>query len=245
MVTRWLRELGSTWPPPQVVEVTSSTQAEAAAELAAGRPVPFAVVAERQTHGRGRLDRHWVAPPNSSILCSVVVPQGHFPDPVPLVVGVLLVRELQRWEPALRLKWPNDLVLPTREGLRKLGGIIAEVDQVHGAIIVGFGINVQLGDEELPTTEAISLLQCGVRVAREELLTRLLSALESPTAVDLGTYRALCCTIGAEVVVHTPSGELVSGSVVDVNDTGALLVRDAQGVRAFLAGDVVHVRSGA
>ena len=38
----------------QVLDEVDSTNDEAARQLAAGRPVPFAVLARRQTHGRGR-----------------------------------------------------------------------------------------------------------------------------------------------------------------------------------------------
>src|SRR5215212_7401750 len=42
-----------------VLDEVDSTNDEAARELAAGRTVPFAVLARRQTRGRGRLGRSW------------------------------------------------------------------------------------------------------------------------------------------------------------------------------------------
>src|ERR1043166_4175742 len=42
-----------------VLDEIDSTNDEAARELAAGRPVPFALLARRQTRGRGRFGRTW------------------------------------------------------------------------------------------------------------------------------------------------------------------------------------------
>lgn len=245
MVTRGLQECGSAWPAPDYRVTTPSTQRDAADALSAGRVAPFAVVADEQTAGRGRLDRTWSAPANSSILCSVVVPQAYFPEPVPLSVGVLVVRALQRWEPRLRLKWPNDIVLPTPTGLRKLGGIIAEADPSRGVVTIGIGINVRIADNELPTLEAISLTQCGVEVSREHALIEMLQALELRRDCELTAYRGLCCTIGSAVRVTATDGSVFDGITEGIADTGALVVRGAEGVRTFLSGDAVHVRPGA
>lgn len=40
-----------------VLDEVDSTNDEAARQLAAGRPAPFAILARRQTHGRGRFGR--------------------------------------------------------------------------------------------------------------------------------------------------------------------------------------------
>lgn len=51
-------------------------------------------------------------------------------------------------------------------------------------------------------------------------------------------YRALCATLGAQVRV-VAADETFEGDAEDMDETGALLVRDAAGaLRRVLAGDV-------
>jgi BirA family biotin operon repressor/biotin-[acetyl-CoA-carboxylase] ligase len=59
--------------PLEVVASLPSTMARAGELAAAGAPEGATVVADRQTEGRGRLGRGWVAPPGSSLLLSVVL----------------------------------------------------------------------------------------------------------------------------------------------------------------------------
>ena len=51
-------------------------------------------------------------------------------------------------------------------------------------------------------------------------------------------YRAICASLGAQVVVHLPTGEPVTGDVEAIDDDGRIVV----GGTAYAAGDVVHLR---
>ena len=53
-----------------VLDEVDSTNDEAARELAAGRPAPFAVLARRQTRGRGRFGRAWHSEENGNLYAS-------------------------------------------------------------------------------------------------------------------------------------------------------------------------------
>lgn len=57
---------------------------------------------------------------------------------------------------------------------------------------------------------------------------------------DLGDYRARCITVGRRVVVTAVAGgDSWSGTALDVDDTGLLLVEDDAGsITAVSAGDV-------
>jgi BirA family transcriptional regulator, biotin operon repressor / biotin---[acetyl-CoA-carboxylase] ligase len=152
------------------------------------------------------------------------------------------------------LKWPNDVLV----GERKVSGILAERLQLASgpAAVVGTGLNVSLRADELPVPAATSLLLEGSATTdREVLLRAYLRALEhryarwrsvggDPRASDVAAaYRESCSTIGREVQVSLPSGDVVTGHADGVDDTGRLLVHDAAGVtHALAAGDVVQVR---
>jgi BirA family biotin operon repressor/biotin-[acetyl-CoA-carboxylase] ligase len=148
---------------------------------------------------------------------------------------------------AASLKWPNDLVVDGR----KLAGLLAEA--VDGAVVVGVGLNVSTRSAELPRADATSLaIETGRPMDRQPLLLAVLRAVAvayapwvssgGSAAAVLPGYRARCATVGARVEVALPSGEILAGTAVDVDDYGRLIVRSAAGERAVSAGDVRHVR---
>ena len=140
---------------------------------------------------------------------------------------------------------------------RKLGGILVErVETPAGpAAVVGLGLNVSLRRDELPAAHATSLVLEHAKAAdRDTVLRAILRELErwytdwSVTAGDpmasglLSAYAASCATFGRRVRVELPGGEPVVGDAVGLDGDGRLLVRTADGERAFGAGDVVHLR---
>ncbi|NJQ00597.1 biotin--[acetyl-CoA-carboxylase] ligase [Streptomyces zingiberis] len=139
---RGLIRPGGLWTALDVVESTGSTNTDLAERAAAGTAGEGAVlVSEEQTAGRGRLDRHWVAPARSGIFVSVLLRPGvpgterSAADPVPvtrwgwlpLLAGVAVAAAVSRAaDTEIRLKWPNDLLVTVGGEERKAGGILAE-----------------------------------------------------------------------------------------------------------------------
>jgi len=217
-----------------------------------GAPEGLVVVADHQTAGRGRLGRSWEAPPGSSLLLSVLVRPSLAPERLHLTtVAVALAaadacEEVAGFRPAL--KWPNDLVVDDR----KLGGILAEVPE-PGAVVVGLGLNVTWSEppDGLEAIGAAMNQVAGTDVDRERVLAAILVNLErryqqlreAPDEL-VTAYRRGCSTIGRAVRVELASGAF-TGTAVEVNDDGHLVVDDRDGGRRVVAaGDVVHVRPG-
>ena len=114
------------------VEETGSTNADALALARDGEPEGIVLVADHQTAGRGRQGRTWEAPPEASLLVSVLLrPPAEVAGLVTMTVSVAASAALEEVAGvAARIKWPNDLVWPG-DGTapdRKLGGILAEAD---------------------------------------------------------------------------------------------------------------------
>lgn len=236
----------------EVVEEAPSTNQLLAERFRAGEPHGLVLAAEHQTAGRGRLGRGWVTPARTSVTASfLLVPESAGTGPwswLPLLTGLAAARAIEGVT-GLRpqLKWPNDVLV---EG-RKLGGILIERvgNGGHAAAVVGIGLNVTQGTADLPVQEATSLSLAGAtQVDRTEVLCRLVS--ELARGYDdwhagrplLSTYRELCSTLGRQVRVLVPGGE-VSGRAVDVDEDGRLVVRTGAGEEHLAAGDVVHVRA--
>jgi BirA family biotin operon repressor/biotin-[acetyl-CoA-carboxylase] ligase len=212
-------------------------------------------VADRQTAGRGRLDRTWEAPAGSSLLVSLLLRPKLLPTHVHSTTMAAAVaasdacEEVAGFRPLL--KWPNDIVV----GDRKLGGLLAEAElkgDAVDAVVVGMGLNVNwdrppagLEDIAVAASEA-----AGHPVDREALLDHFLDRFEEhySALVEPGgwrgtllNYRRLSSTLGRDVRVEL-GDEAFTGRAVEVTAEGHLLVRTAGSeVRRVPAGDVVHL----
>lgn len=122
----------------EVLPEIDSTNSELMRRARAGQTEPVLLVAQRQTAGRGRLGRAWQADAGASLTFSLGLPLAPRDwSGLSLAVGLSLAQTL---DPALRLKWPNDLWLDGR----KLGGILVETASAGGArqVVVGIGLNI-------------------------------------------------------------------------------------------------------
>ena len=235
-----LQAAGFTWEMPVYSRVTTSTQDDARHLLTIGKRPPYSVVTDEQTAGRGRLTRTWSAPAGSAVLLTIALPKPAELAGLPLAIGVTVLRVLRAWLPSLQLKWPNDIVVMHHGFLRKLGGLIVELDD--DAALVGIGLNVDMRDDELPIEQAISFRQLDITVDREALIAALVMAFDPWSRPTITDYRDSCSTIGNAVAVQLTNGDALQGLAVGVSDEGALLV-DVDGVVHEVAtGDVQQVR---
>ncbi len=89
------------------------------------------VLAEKQTHGKGRLGRSWFSPAGSNIYFSLILKPEVLPADAQrftLMAGVAVAAAIEKVsEVAVRLKWPNDLVVPDKGAFLKVGGILTEI----------------------------------------------------------------------------------------------------------------------
>lgn len=125
---------------------TGSTMDEARSIAAENRAAPHgtAVVADRQSAGRGRVQgRAWQSEAAEGLLCTVILrfrSIAELPEALTLRIGLAVCRAAEALLPSLsgrvRIKWPNDLLIDGR----KVCGILCEGD---GRIVcAGIGVNV-------------------------------------------------------------------------------------------------------
>lgn len=208
---------------------------------------PLLIVALEQSGGRGRQGRSWASPAGKGVYATRVLTLG---DPgllqaLPLLVGLALCRALSRHLPVpCRLKWPNDLVVETPAGRRKIGGVLIEALVRPGegaAAIIGFGVNHSHAGEELPET-ATSLGLLGVQVPLAELTWDLVAGLES----ELPHLEDLASTVASyrELSVHRP-GDAISCRIGEQVVEGTFLGFDELGrLRLDRRGEEILVSSG-
>jgi len=234
--------------------VTASTNDDARALALQGAPDGLVVLADEQTHGRGRLGRSWVAPAGTSLLLSVLyrcsIPLGHSSQ-----LGMLTTLSALEGIESLfgieaELKWPNDILLQSR----KAGGILSELESAGERLrwaVVGLGLNVNSdfsGHPELADT-AISLKDAvGSQVERGELLVAFLRALSRRYArflageAPVAEWQSRLGTLGRQVVAEVGE-ETLSGLAEFATPEGTLFLRLEDGSRRELFAGDVRVRS--
>jgi BirA family transcriptional regulator, biotin operon repressor / biotin---[acetyl-CoA-carboxylase] ligase len=235
------------WTDVRHHEVVTSTQDVALAALAEGASPELVVVADAQTAGRGRRGRAWTdavrtgSGTPTSMAVTATWQAGSDAGLVPLAAGLAVADAFGAAGAAPVLKWPNDVLL---EG-RKAAGIL--VERHNDWLLIGCGLDLDWRDVGPPSRDWTSLAEAlGGRVDRVDVLVNLLRALafrlEEPAGHLLADYRGRCGTLGREIRVSLPGGEVVEGRATDVDAAGRLAVATASGVRTVAAGDVVHLR---
>lgn len=253
----------------RVVDESESTNSELAAAVAQDAqawPAPALLVAEHQVAGRGRSGRGWQTPDRAALTCSLLV-RPQVPQEalswLPLLAGLATVTALRSTLGLdARVKWPNDVLVPTDEpaiegwgSLRKVAGILTEL-LPDGGVIVGIGLNVSQTREELPVPSAVSIaLAGGATTDRAVILTALAEAFVSVQerwtaaggdVVAAGLVEdimAVSATIGSQVRAELTGGEVLTGRATGFAEDGGLVVVDAAGrTTTVRSGDVYHLR---
>ncbi|MCE9629686.1 MAG: biotin--[acetyl-CoA-carboxylase] ligase [Planctomycetia bacterium] len=213
-----------------------------ARELAADPtcPLPAAVVADRQTLGRGRRGARWWQPPES-LAVSLVVDAAVGPRPIwSLACGVAVAEAIRSLEPSVAavVRWPNDIEVDGR----KLAGILVETAAV-GRTIFGIGVNTTGSVQAAPKGLRHRLVTLpdltGRPLPRQRLLAAvvprllmLLADLEADSNALASRYRPLCTLDGTFVRVHSADG-VQSGTCRGIAEDGSLVLDTAAG-RVFL-----------
>lgn len=233
-----------------------STQDLALQQLRLGRRPGLVVVADAQTAGRGRAGRSWRddvrgpgGPANLAVTATVTAPVANA-GLAPLATGLAVAAAYRAAGAAPSLKWPNDVLL----GSRKAAGILVERHTLPDGptvLLIGCGLNLDWRDVER-SGDAIrwtSLAEeTGGDVDRAQVLVDLLehlgSRLEQLSVTPeglLAAYRPLCATIGREVRVERPGGQVVVGRATSIDASGRLILASDSGGEIVDVGDVFHI----
>ena len=228
-----------------------STSALCCARAADGEPEGLAVLALRQTEGRGSRGRAWSSPPGSLSLSVLLRPDAPAAQAGQwaLLAGVAMAEGLAGFLPeasALALKWPNDVLLHGK----KLGGILVESAAGVGGridwLVIGFGANLAEAPV-LPDRPAVAALaEAGPAPTPEAASAAILDRLDhwhrARSQAGFGAVRAAWMQftqpIGSPLRLKLRQGE-VHGRFAGLTDEGGLLLQTAGGVRAYATGEVL------
>jgi BirA family biotin operon repressor/biotin-[acetyl-CoA-carboxylase] ligase len=166
---------------------------------------------------------------------------------------------------AVRLKWPNDLVVAEGDAVRKLGGVLGEMVGAgtdDPRVVIGIGVNAGWRRADFPPdlaesmTSAAELSGAAASMSRsglrDRLLEQFLDQLE-PRIADLRSgafpgreWRERQLTNGAVVRLERPDGSAETVRAIDVDpDSGALVIDSLSGEwprRSVTVGEIRHLR---
>lgn len=243
----------TSWPAGYgviVLEACDSTNDEARRRAKAGEAGPLWISAKRQTSGRGRRGRAWIAPPQNLSATLLIRPGRSAAACAELSFAAALAASdmLADFAPraAIALKWPNDVLA---EG-KKITGILLESetgpDGLAAWLAIGIGVNLAAYPEDTETP-ATSIAALGATPpSPDDALRHLAAAFAKWYDIWRGEgfapIRAAWLTraqgLGTRIRVRL-ANETITGTFRDIDENGALILGLPGGVtRTISAGDI-------
>ena len=214
------------------------------------------IIAERQTTGRGRLDRKWTSPKGGIWFSLIIHPKFDISSStlVPIAVGVALAKSIKKVLGSdVSVKWPNDI---TQKGKKAAGILVDASVQANNIdyLILGIGINFDVDTKKIEqrlkkspnfygvsslrkkndTTPPKTLLR-EFLIQFEKLVTQLNNGEKSKIVKEWTKHAD---TIGKKISVNTSSGK-ITGISQGIDNDGALNIKKGNVVSRIFVGDVV------
>ena len=207
------------------------------------------VIAEAQIHGRGRLSREWLSPKGGIYFTLILRPKisPAYAPRINLMASVAVATTIRKLLGLkAELKWPNDVLIEKK----KVCGILAEMDaemDIVNFVNLGIGINANTSILQLEKTATSLKHALGKKISRKEFFSALLMEIERQQpllmkAELLEEWKELSVTLNKYVRILSP-GEVIVGRAIDIDMTGALIVKERDGsLKKAVAGDCIHLR---
>ncbi len=230
---------------------TDSTNIRAKDIAARGASEGTIVLSEKQTKGRGRKARNWFSPPRDGIYLSLILRPKIAPREAPritLLTAVAIAETLLSMSGLeIAIKWPNDILANGK----KLAGILTEMStkgERINYVVAGLGLNVHTPrfPDEIQGKATSILMETGKQFPRVALAQEYLKWHEDYYGVlqSIGfepirrRWKELANIVGQRVTVETIDTEY-SGEVQDIDNDGALILKDKTGrSHRIIFGDV-------
>ncbi len=225
-----------------------STSSHLVARAREGAPEGLAVLALRQTAGRGRDGRRW-ADAAGNLALSLLLRPRHPVREAPqwgLLGGVALVEAARAVDPepdALALRWPNDLL---RHGAKCAGVLTESALSPDGGLawlVLGFGANLA----HAPAVPGRATARVGSAEPPEAFAARLLARVSAWRRVRDAegfapvreAWAAHGPARGRRIAARCGNGT-AEGAFAGLGEDGSLLLETGRGVLRVAAGEVLE-----
>ncbi|MCY2953416.1 MAG: biotin--[acetyl-CoA-carboxylase] ligase [Planctomycetota bacterium] len=209
---------------------------------------PAVVLTAHQTAGRGRGSNAWFSTPGCLTVTFAFPIEEHLSvHQLPLVAGLATRNAAAELcgEPAIGLKWPNDIV----HNGRKLAGLLCE--RIHRVDLIGLGLNVN-NDPRLAPSALRSRVTCLSAIAGRQLdMTEVLATIarhmhrtlsrrnQHPFASLLQEYNQHHVLPGRRVRLCSASHKpRITGLCTGLDHLGRLLVQDQHHTHPIVSGHI-------
>jgi BirA family transcriptional regulator, biotin operon repressor / biotin---[acetyl-CoA-carboxylase] ligase len=223
------------------LQSVDSTNSVASQFLKEGRGEEGTVIlAVHQTGGRGQGNNKWISESGSNLLFSIILKPDFLPAYKQFYLSMSVAMGIRSYLsglgiPAL-IKWPNDIVV----NRKKLAGVLIENSILSGNLnssVIGIGLNVnqRVFPSELPDPTSMAL-EAGHPFELSGTLRELLSSMEYSIQIlyqgKLGEIRTAYLNqlwLMNTVAAFRDQTGTFRGRIVDIAETGELMVRGADG----------------
>ncbi|MDE2239496.1 MAG: biotin--[acetyl-CoA-carboxylase] ligase [Rhodospirillales bacterium] len=230
------------WRLEQHAEL-ASTSDEAVRRAKAGEPAGLAVLALRQTAGRGSRGRVWAAPEGNLNLSVLLRPTRPAAEAglFSLISGLAVVEALEGLgASSLSLKWPNDILCAGA----KLAGILIDASP-NGAgldwLVLGIGVNLK-SSPEIPGRRTTALAIQGLDISAQAAAWAVLAGLDRWSGTTGAAIRAAWLAkahpLGTKLEI-TYGGQRRSGSFAGLSTYGELLLQCEDRIETINTGEVL------
>ncbi|CUS97156.1 BirA family transcriptional regulator, biotin operon repressor / biotin-[acetyl-CoA-carboxylase] ligase [Candidatus Kryptobacter tengchongensis] len=219
-------------------------------------PEGTVIIADYQSHGRGRFGRIWKSEPGKNILMSIILRPTIPLEKFSILAFLFSVSVAEAIEKNTNLKittkWPNDLLINNR----KFCGILMEASITADKgdfVILGIGINVNQSEfpKEIQDYATSLYLSTGKVYDRAELTKDILRQIEVDyeklnkdrdfkSVIERWKKR---CTMLSQKITVIQSGKTITGKAIDIDETGFLILEDETSkIIKLSSGDVTVVK---
>ena len=225
------------------IDSTNTCMLQKAGNLTSGD----VLLAECQGAGRGRRGGKWSSGLGSSLMLSMawIFPKDYDLRGLSLAVGVAASQALQKFSSAkLFVKWPNDLYVDDK----KLGGILIEAVQSEDKIVViiGLGVNVSphfAGDANIKTYATLTSnphkdLRNNVAIAVIDALRNCCNTFSKEGFKAFREELQFIDHLRGKTITISDEKHSISGEVQGVDEDGALLIKNNDGLIRAVAGHI-------
>ena len=214
------------------------------------------VIAEKQTDGKGRLERKWTSPKGGIWFSLIIHPEFNVSNStiVPIAGAVALAKSIKSvLDVDVSVKWPNDITL---NGKKVAGMLVDASVQANNIdyLILGVGINFDIDSKKLEKKLSKSSNFYGVSSLRKKdditppklLLKEFLVQFEK-TLVQLNKgekskiikeWMKKADKLDKKIIIKTSNGK-ISGIFQGIDNDGALKIKTNKGIKNIFVGDVI------
>ncbi|WP_167751336.1 biotin--[acetyl-CoA-carboxylase] ligase [Lentibacillus salicampi] len=251
--------LQTNWLGKQIIHKATTNSTQQVAHQAARENAEHGtvIIADEQTEGKGRMERHWHSPKNKGIWMSLIlrppIPPAAAPQLTLLTATVLadVITEYTTASP--NIKWPNDLLIRDKKTAGILTEMQAEQDRIK-YVVAGIGINVNHSYDNFPSeisNKATSLkLETGQDLQVVPIIQHILRCFERSYDAFIrdgfstikNKWESYGYKIGEAIKIRT-NHEILEATFTGIAEDGALLVHtDSDGTRKMYSGEIEWFR---